>query len=111
MFLPSMNVSLWAGVRVTASQSLPPMTGMEESREERIFLLPPAWSQWWCVLTMAVRLRVDLADSRWGVTLGAVLVGTGRCRGEGMLLRWVCWVDYDCVFGGVVADEVGVIVG
>ncbi len=72
------KVELWDGVVVTASQSAPPITGMREGRCSRIFLLPPAWSQWWCVLTMAFRLRVDFTWSRTGVTLrveGMRLVG------------------------------------
>jgi hypothetical protein len=70
MFSPMGKVELCDGVVVTASQSAPPMTGMGEGRWARIFLLPPAWSRWWCVLIIALRLRVDFTWSRTGVTLG-----------------------------------------
>jgi hypothetical protein len=70
MSFPILNVELCAGVSETASQSLPPMTRTGESRCARIFLLPPAWSQWWWVFTMAFRFKVFLVWSRMGVTLG-----------------------------------------
>ena len=69
MFLPMLKVELWEGVFVTASQSLPPITGICEGSEDRIFLLPPEWSQWWWVFTMAVKLRSLDFSERMGATL------------------------------------------
>jgi hypothetical protein len=72
MFLPMGNVELWDGVRVTESQSLPPMMGVE-GNWLRISALPPAWSQWWWVLMMAVRLMAP--EEMWSLRVGTTSGG------------------------------------
>ena len=107
MFLPIEKVEPWDGVFVTASQSFPPMMGSFDGRASRTFLLPPAWSQWWWVLIMEVRLRDLDFSSRTGRTLVSVLVVTSpQHEGPGVLhiLRRICWIDNNGIFCFVITD-------
>src|SRR5271170_680260 len=74
MSAPILNWAPSAGVRVTPSHSLPPMMGTGEASLAKILLLPPAWSQWWCVLRMAVRLCDEARSLRTGPILVCVCV-------------------------------------